>query len=134
MNKVIISGRLTADPELRQTQSGNSVCSVTVAVDRRHDRDKSDFIPVVFWRQTAEFVAKYFGKGSPILIEGELQSRTYDAKDGTRRTAYEVIADEVEFFAANKRSEPTAQQTVGTENKPSDATFEPLTDDGDLPY
>lgn len=101
MNKAIIMGRLTRDPELRTLQDNVSVCTVTVAVDRR-GRSQSgerltDFIPVVFWRQTAEFVARYFSKGSRIAVVGRIQVRNYEDAQGQKRTATEIVAEEAHF-------------------------------------
>lgn len=112
LNKVIIMGRLTADPELRSTQSGNSVVQFTVAVDRSYrkpdEETQADFISCVAWKQTAEFVSRYFGKGRMIAIEGRLQTRTYDDKNGTRHYITEVIVDEVSFTG-----EPKTQDIYG---------------------
>ena len=94
-------GRLVADPELKTTASGISVTSFRIAVDRSYvksgEERKADFFDIVCWRQTAEFVCRYFGKGSLIAVEGQLQSRTYQAKDGTNRYVVEVVADNVSF-------------------------------------
>lgn len=101
LNRVILMGRLTADPELKTTGSGISVTSFSIAVDRSYvkqgEERKADFINIVCWRQTAEFVCRYFGKGSMIALEGQLQTRTYQAKDGTNRYVTEVVADNVSF-------------------------------------
>lgn len=97
MNKAILMGRLTKDPELRTTQTGLSVCSFTVAVDRRGKEKATDFISCVAWRQTAEFISKYFTKGRMIAIVGSIQSRNYTDKNGNNRTAVEVLVDEVSF-------------------------------------
>lgn len=101
LNRVILMGRLVADPELKTTASGVSVTSFRIAVDRSYVKNgeerKADFIDIVCWRQTAEFVCRYFGKGSLIALEGQLQSRTYQAKDGTNRYVTEVVADNVSF-------------------------------------
>lgn len=100
MNKVFLLGRLTADPELRQTASNISVTSFTVAVNRPYVKGaerQADFIDVVAWRQSAEFVCRYFQKGKPILVEGRLQVRDYTDKNGNKRRAYEVQADNVSF-------------------------------------
>lgn len=100
MNKVILIGRLTAMPELKQTGNNIAVCQFSVAVDRKYKiegQPTSDFIPVVAWRKTAEFVAKYFVKGSRIAVVGSIQMRSYEDKDGNKRYVTEVIADEVEF-------------------------------------
>ena len=101
LNRVILMGRLTADPELKTTPNGVSVTSFSIAVDRSYvksgEERKADFINIVCWRQTAEFVCRYFGKGSLIAVEGQLQSRSYQAKDGTNRYIVEVVADNVQF-------------------------------------
>lgn len=101
LNCIIIMGRLTADPELRTTQSGLSVTSFTVAVDRKFSKQgeekQTDFINVVAWRNNAEFITRYFGKGQMIALQGSLQTRTYEDKNGNKRTAYEVIADSASF-------------------------------------
>ncbi len=101
LNCAIIMGRLTADPELRTTGSGLSVTSFSVAVDRRFQRQgedrQTDFINVVAWRQTAEFVTRYFHKGSMIAVQGSIQTRNYEDKNGNKRTAVEIVADNVSF-------------------------------------
>lgn len=101
LNSAIIMGRLTADPELRTTTSGLSVTSFSVAVDRRFQRQgeekQTDFINVVAWRQTAEFVSRYFHKGSMIAVQGSIQTRNYEDKNGNKRTAVEIVADNVSF-------------------------------------
>lgn len=104
MNKIIIIGNLTRDPELRTTQSGVQVCSFTVAVQRRvpdqSGQRPADFIPVVAWRQLAELCSKYLAKGRQVAVEGSLQVRSYEDKDGNKRTAFEIQADEVQFLGA----------------------------------
>lgn len=101
LNCAIIMGRLTADPELRTTGNGTSVTSFSVAVDRRFQRQgeekQTDFINVVAWRQTAEFVTRYFHKGSMIAVQGSIQTRNYEDKNGNKRTAVEIVADNVSF-------------------------------------
>ncbi len=108
LNTVILMGRLTADPELRTTGSGLSVTSFNVAIDRRYakqgEEKQTDFIPVVAWRQQADFITKYFHKGSMIAIEGSLQSRNYEDKNGNKRTAYEVIVDRASFCGSKAES------------------------------
>lgn len=99
-NKVILAGRLTADPELKTTQSGVSVTSFTVAVNRPKTKDgesKADFLDVTAWRQTAEFVTRYFHKASSILVEGSLQKRSWEDQNGQKRHVYEVVADRAYF-------------------------------------
>ncbi len=108
LNSVIIMGRLTADPELRTTSSGLSVTSFTVAVDRRFQRQgeerQTDFISVVAWRQTADFVTRFFHKGDMIAVQGSLQVRNYEDKNGNKRTAYDVVADNVSFCGSKRES------------------------------
>lgn len=109
LNKSIIMGRLTADPELRTTASDVSVCSFTVAVDRRYKKDGedrlTDFIKVVAWRNTAEFICKHFNKGKMINVVGSIQTRSYEDAEGKKHYVTEVIAEEVNFCGDNKRSE-----------------------------
>ena len=102
LNKITCQGRLCAAPELKHTESGKAVTNFTLAVDRDHNRDETDFIDVVAWNGTAEFVSKYFRKGSMCIVSGRLQMRRYEAKDGTNRTAYEIVADSV-YFGESKR-------------------------------
>lgn len=108
LNCAIIMGRLTADPELRTTASGLSVTSFSVAVDRRFQRQgeekQTDFINVVAWRQTADFVSRYFRKGSMIAVQGSIQTRNYEDKNGNRRTAVEIVADNVSFCGSKAES------------------------------
>lgn len=106
LNKIILHGRLTRDPELRNTQSGTPVASFTVAVDRDYasqgEERQTDFIDCVAWRQGGEFVAKYFRKGQLILVEGRLTSRKWEDRDGNKRTSWEVITDHT-WFGEPKR-------------------------------
>lgn len=108
-NKVILIGNLTADPELKQTAQGTSVCSFTLAINRRFGRNAdqgqstADFISVVAWRERAEFVAKYFKKGRPLLVCGQLQNRSWTDAQGNKRYVTEVVADEI-TFVENKNS------------------------------
>ena len=112
LNKVILMGRLTRDPELRTTASDVSVCSFTVAVDRRFQRNgeerQADFINVVAWRQGAELVSRYFRKGSSICVTGSIQTRKYQDKDGNNRVSTEVVADEISFV--DSKGENSASQ------------------------
>ena len=107
-NLVVLTGRLTADPELKTTQSGISVTSFRIAVSRRFHQDEADFIDIVAWRQQAEFVAKYFKKGNMIGIEGSIQTRKYTDKNGNNRTAFEVVANNVQFVETKRDSAPSA--------------------------
>lgn len=103
MNSISIIGRLTADPELRKTQSGIPVASFTLAVDRPRVKDTTDFFSCVAWRQTGEFVAQYFTKGRKMGVTGSMQSRKYEDKDGNKRTVWELVVDQVDF--CDKRPE-----------------------------
>lgn len=107
INSVVIMGRLCAAPELKKTQSGISVCSVCVAVDRPRRQDaeaQTDFLDIVAWRQTAEFLARYFGKGQQIAVEGKLQSRTWEDNEGHRRKAVEIVAEQLHFCGPRQDS------------------------------
>ena len=108
LNNAVIMGRLVADPELRTTGSGISVSSFTVAVDRRFNRQgedrQADFIDIIAWRQTAEFVCKYFRKGSMIAVQGYIQTRMYEDKNGNKRKAVEIVADNVSFCGSKSES------------------------------
>ena len=119
-NKVILIGNLTADPELKQTAQGTSVCSFTLAINRRFQRNAdqgqptADFISVVAWRERAEFVAKYFKKGRPLLVCGQLQSRSWTDTQGNKRYATEVVADEI-TFVENKNSAAAGEGSYAPE-------------------
>ena len=106
LNVVALMGRLTADPELRHTPQGAAVANFTLAVDRSFVRQgeerQADFIGIVCWRSTAEFVCKYFQKGSLIAVNGSIQTRKYQDKNGNNRTAFEVVADNVHFAGTKK--------------------------------
>jgi single-strand DNA-binding protein len=101
LNVICLMGRLVADPELRHTPNGVATCTFRIAVDRSYARAgeerKADFIDIVAWRQSAEFVCKYFHKGSMIAVNGSLQTRNYEDRNGNKRTAYEVVADNIHF-------------------------------------
>lgn len=113
LNVVALMGRLVYDPELKTTQNGTNVCSFRIAVDRSFARQgeerKADFIDVTAWRQTAEFVCKYFQKGSMIAIEGSLQTRQYQDKNGNNRTATEVFASQVSFCGGKAAEKPAVR-------------------------
>ena len=111
LNVVVLSGRLTQDPELKTTANGISVCSFSIAVERRFksgEERQSDFINIVTWRSSAEFVSKYFKKGQMIAIRGSIQTRRYQDKDGNNRTAFEVVADDVQFADFARRDSDAA--------------------------
>ena len=106
LNRVILMGRLVADPELKTTNSGVSVCSFRIAVDRNYvkngEQRQTDFFDIVAWRSSAEFVCRNFSKGSLIAIDGQLQSRQYQTKDGSNRSTVEVVADNISFTGERK--------------------------------
>ena len=111
-NKMILMGRLVADPELKTTPQGVTVCTFRIAVDRRFQKQgeekKPDFFNIVAWRQTGEFVQKYFGKGRMILVEGEMQTRQYTDKSGNQSTWYEINAERVSFTGEKSGNAPAA--------------------------
>ena len=114
MNRAILFGRLTKDVDLRTTPSGRSVAMLTLAIDRPVTKDgnkEADFIPVVLWGKTAEAVARYVHKGQRLLVEGRIQVRSYDGKDGQKRYATEVVADKAEFI--DKSEQGASQQDSG---------------------
>ena len=142
LNRVIIMGRLTRDPELRHTQSGTPVASFRLAVDRDF-KDKAtgekaaDFIDIVVWRQTAEFVSRYFQKGRMAVVDGRLQTRSYQDRDGNKRTAVEVVADHVYF--GDSRRDNDDQDAAGSYPPPlpsqEPGEFTELDeDDGEPPF
>lgn len=108
MNKVFLIGNLTRDPEMRSTQSGVAVCNFTIAVNRRFrnaqtGQQETDFLNVIAWRQLAELCNKYLAKGRKVAVTGSIQTRTYEAKDGSKRTTWDIVADEVEFLTQNQQ-------------------------------
>lgn len=109
-NKVILMGRLTADPELRRTGSGKAVTSFSIAVDRQTKEKQTDFPDIVAWEGTAEFVARNFYKGKEILLEGEVQTRTYTDKEGKKRKVTEVVAREIRFVGKKEDAQQQPQQ------------------------
>ena len=137
LNSAIIMGRLTADPVLKYTTSSIAVCSFTVAVNRNYSKGReqeADFIEVVAWRKTAEFVSKYFSKGSMIIVEGRIQTRNYEDKHGNKRKAAEIVANNVQFGESKKDAQsneapPQTAQPTGT------ADFNEMPGDSDdLPF
>ena len=148
LNHIVLMGRLTRDPELRQTQSGVSVASFSLAVDRDYqNRDsgekQTDFIDIVAWRSTAEFVSKYFSKGKMAVVSGRLQIRDWTDRDGGKRRSAEVVADNV-YFGESKSGSQGGGQSAGGRSSGSgyggyDAPeiktdFAEVEDDGDLPF
>lgn len=140
LNTITVMGRLTRDPELRYTQSQVPVASFTVAVDRDYDREATDFIDCVAWRSTAEFVSKYFSKGSMAVVSGRLQMREWTDKNGNKRISAEVVAENVYFGESKNRSEnnvPRYGNVAGCGNAPAynGPQYSPLQDtDGELPF
>ena len=151
LNVVAIMGRLVADPELRTTTQGNSVCSFRIACDRSYVQQgqerQADFIDIVAWRQQAEFVSKYFQKGSMIAVEGSLQTRQYQDKQGSNRTAVEVVANNISFAGAKRQDAQSApsyeQQTISHVQQAkaqsgfaqgSADDFAVISDNDDLPF
>lgn len=135
LNKIFIMGRLTRDPELRRTQNGTAFTSFTLAVDRDFKNadgtNDTDFIDVVAWRTTAEFVSKYFSKGRMAVVEGRLQLRDWTDRDGNKRRNAEVLADNIYFGDAKKDADSGAKKYAGGQFVEVDEDFD--TDD-DMPY
>ncbi len=141
-NKVIMMGRLTAAPEVKTTQSGLSVTTFSIAVDRRHTKGEektADFFNVTAWRGTAEFIGKYFTKGDPIIVWGSLQNRQWEDKNGNKRITTEILADEA-CFVASKNTPQSAEAPAAVPYIPQ-AYAAPVTPDleaveadGDLPF
>lgn len=156
LNVVAIMGRLVADPELRTTPAGHSVCSFRIACDRSYvqqgQQRQADFIDIVAWRHQADFVSKYFQKGSMIAVEGSLQTRNYQDKNGNNRTAVEVVANNISFAGAKPVDKPAAasydQQTKNHVQQAKAAQYAPqpaytqgsmddfavINDNDDLPF
>ena len=132
MNSVKLSGRLTADPELKMTPQSVAVTTFILAVDRRSKDDKADFPTIVAWRQTAEFASKYLSKGRRILVEGELRTRTYEDRDGKKRKVTEVEATNIEF-ADSKPADAPGGNSAPAYGGQGDG-FEEIPDDGTLPF
>lgn len=143
MNKVNLVGRLTRDPEVKNTTTGKAVATFTLAVDRRFKnkdgQKEADFIPIVVWGKQAEFVGQYLSKGSQIGVSGRLQVRSYDGQDGQRRYVTEVVADEV-YFISTKRKENNGSNPNGLSSGMGngvmgiDEDFQLMADDDDIPF
>ena len=136
MNRVILVGNMVADPEYQTTASGISLCRFRIAVQRKFKNEKgeyeSDFINIVAWRGTADFVSKYLHKGNKIGVTGSLQTRTYDAQDGSKRYVTEVVADEVESYTPKSENE-NKPKTEAAAKQEVMQNFEPI-DDDNLPF
>ena len=138
LNSVCLMGRLVADPELRQTPSGVSVCSFRIAVDRTYQpkgqEKQTDFINIVTWRSTAEFVSRYFRKGQLVAVQGSIQTSQYTDRDGNKRTTFDVVADNV-FFAEKKAESGETKQGAGYDHSPDiQGDFEEIVGNDELPF
>lgn len=146
LNKVILIGRLTHDPELRYTPSGTAVCRFTLAVNRRYNREQTDFIDIVAWRGLAENCANYLGKGRLAAVDGSIQVRTYETQDGQKRKVTEVVADDIRFLdragtsgseaRGSFQNQPKKDQwdDLGTEISLDDIDFVDSTEDDEIPF
>lgn len=138
LNRVVLQGRLGNDPELKTTPSGVEVVSLNVACDRdRKDANgerQTDWISVQAWRNTAKFISQYFTKGSSILVEGRLQTRSYTDKDGNKRTAFDVVADSVHFCGGKSEQSRDSYGAPNYGAPAADAFQELREDDGALPF
>ena len=138
LNNVVLMGRLTADPELKQTQNGVSVLSFSLAVDRDYTQQgqekQADFINIVAWRLTAEFISKYFTKGQMMALKGAIQTRSYEDKQGNKRTAFEVVADKVYFCGSKEESNKKKPNPNNSGFDDFDGFEEIGTNDDDLPF
>jgi single-strand DNA-binding protein len=136
MNKVFLVGNLTKDPELATTNSGVSVCRFTLAVQRRYSNSEgereTDFLNIIVWRALGENAHKYLKKGSKCAVDGTIQTRSYDAQDGSKRYVTEIVADNVEFLNSRPNSDTDGQEKYGS-NKKEVADLEPI-DDDTLPF
>lgn len=131
LNTAILMGRLVKDPEMRSTQSGTPVCSFTLAVNRRGKDDGTDFLDIVAWSKTAEFVSKYFQKGQLVAVKGRIQTRTWEDQNNNKRKSVEIVAEEV-HFAESKKSGSNEQ--VGDPMAALGGFGMLPGDDGDLPF
>ncbi len=150
LNKAILMGRLVRDPEMRYTQNNTPVVSFTLAVNRQLKKDETDFIDIVAWSKTAEFVSKWFTKGMQVAVTGRIQTRNWEDKQGNKRTSVEVVAEEVHFadtkkaenagqgnsFNAPRANTAQAPQNMANYDLPSGGSdFSELEDDdGDVPF
>ena len=138
LNRVVLMGRLVADPELKTVGNDVSVVSFRIAVDRNYvkqgEERQADFFNVTAWRRTAEFISKYFTKGSMIAIDGQLQSRTYQAQDGSNRTVVEVVAENASFTGDSKGGNTQTAAARPAPAKKASLDISPIDDEGDLPF
>ena len=124
MNKVFLSGNLTRDPELKLTQSGKAYLRFGIAVNRPFNKDAVDFFNLVAWDKTAEFIEKWFSKGSRILVEGRLQTSKYKDKDGTERTVTDIVVDNVEFAGGKRDDNRPTDKPVPTQSDSRNKMYE----------
>ena len=153
MNKVYLIGNLTRDPEMRSTQSGVSVCNFSIAVNRRYrnaqtGQPETDFLNIVAWRQLAELCGRYLSKGRKVCVVGSIQTRSYEAPDGTKRNTFDIVADEIEFLSSGNQNNgaPVGEYHAPVQNAPrpqqqapaytpADAGFTQVqVDDDELPF
>lgn len=139
LNCVTLMGRLVADPELRTTTTGKEVATFCIAVDRSYakagEQRQADFINIVAWEGSAKFVSNYFAKGSMIAIQGAIQTRNYEDKNGNKRTAFEVIAKEISFCGGKNENSPAPTAATPSPNINVTANdFEEIEDESDLPF
>ena len=136
LNKAILMGRLTAEPELKTTPQGTAVTSFTLAVERNYSKDEkqTDFINIVAWRNTAEFICKYFTKGQLVAVEGNIQTRKYTDKDGNKRIAFEILAEQVYFAEKKTRIDENTNLNEAQEITVNSQGFEEIEDDAELPF
>jgi single-strand DNA-binding protein len=149
LNVAVLMGRLVADPELRHTTNDISVTSFTIAVDRSYVKSgadrQADFIDIVAWRNTADFVCKYFRKGQLVAVQGSIQTRSYTDKDGNKRKAFEIVADNVHFAESKRdgvaapgsfhsRTENAVEQPAPAYSSGDTGDFEEIPSDDDLPF
>ncbi|SHH21648.1 single-strand binding protein [Thermosyntropha lipolytica DSM 11003] len=144
LNRVILIGRLTQDPELRYTPNGVPVCRFTLAVNRKFNREETDFIDILVWRGMAENCAQYLSKGQMAAVEGRLQVRTYEGRDGIKRKAVEVVADDVRFLAksgsasqgaaASRRPDSDPWSDIGEEISIEDLDIVDRSEDDEVPF
>lgn len=132
-NRVIIGGRLTADPQLKQTQNGTPVCTFSIAVNRRFAPDQVDFINCQAWKKAAEFLCQYFRKGSSLCIVGSVQTRSWTDQGGQKRYATEIVADEINFVDSKADNQPSGQEQPQPYGETSPA-FSEMSSDDDLPF
>lgn len=143
MNVCAFTGRLTADPELKTTNSGKSVCSFSLAVKRPHVKDTTDFINFTVWNQSAEYLCKYGSKGDTVEVNGTLQSRNYEDKNGNKRTAFDVVVDSLSLILWRSNQQATTSPSSATNSgidvfasklEESGVEFEEIVGDDDIPF